>query len=214
MSDDVAVVEPEDVHAGAAGHEFDSVIGGGYISGQNNNKIGAVSAKQYGPKIIDRLRIIYILGIVLWIFILIFVIWGKGQRSTSDNLDLLELTILAMPIIVYLFSINNLKYIDPTTEDKFFAVNYLSIGLLVIVPLLTWSHDTFKKNDELFSLMLLAIILAVFSIIDVWVSPEWFVLLRHIRSMLQIASLSLIIYALYLLYMAGPYREDKAQGNK
>jgi hypothetical protein len=49
--------------------------------------------------------------------------------------------------------------------------------------------------------MILAIMLSMISLIDVWVEPKWLSIVKHIKSILQTASLALLIYALYMFYV-------------
>ncbi len=143
----------------------------------------------YPPGTVRILQFIYIAAIFLWIFlILIFKI------SLKDTIGLL---LLAVPIIIFLLSFVNVARITVETESKLFNVTYLSIGVFVIIPMVT--NEKFSTS-QIMKISTMAMILAVFSLLDVWVPPDWVTIIRHVRSILQISSLSLIVYALYLLF--------------
>lgn len=151
---------------------------------ENNEK-----ATPYPPGTIRILQFIYIISIFIWIFLVLIL-----KIPLNDTIGVL---LLAIPIIVFLLSFINVARITVETESKLFNVTYLSIGVFVIIPMVT--NEKFSTS-QIMKISTMAMILAVFSLLDVWVPPDWVTVIRHVRSILQILSLSLIIYALYLLF--------------
>lgn len=171
------------------------------MSDGNGNDPPPITETPYDRKTIRVLQVIYVLAIIIWIF-LIF-------KLKLHNTNYLGNLIASLPLIIFIVSLWNLEYLTVETENKLFVINYLSIGLIVFIPLLTWSHENFHISQRLIDIMILAITLAVLSLMDVWVKPKWISVTKHLRSILQVASLSLIIYALYDLYKGSPYPNKK-----
>ena len=181
------VVEPE------IGKSEDT--GGDNAGGKNKD-----GNNGYGRRKTFILEMIYIVAIVVWM-IVIFWIYSKQ----SERLDEISSLILSVPLVVYLISMVNVSRVEKGTEERYFAITYLMIGLLVVIPLLTWTHQNIKEYGKIAPLVIIAIILAILSVVDVWVPMKWIVIVKHVRSILQVAALTLIIYALYLLYVMIPY---------
>lgn len=142
----------------------------------------------YSDSTVRILQIIYAIAIFIWV-LLILVLPIRLNNVVGWLL-------LAVPIIIFLLSLINVRRVTVETEAKLFNLNYLSIGVFVIIPLIT--HDKFSDNT-IMKIATVAMILAVFSLLDVWVPPDWVTIINHLRSILQVASLSLIIYALYMV---------------
>ena len=144
--------------------------------------------------IIAQIRIVYILGIIAWLFIIVILRLYDG--------DTLGTVILLIPLIVFILGYYNADVVTPEVEKEMFTTNYLSVGLIVILPLLIWITDNHSKNKGKFiALVVLAIILTLLSMIDIWVSKRELSVYNHARSILQTLSIIVIIYALYIFYL-------------
>jgi hypothetical protein len=149
---------------------------------------------RYTPEKSLTIQITYIISVLAWIFL----IYITGLYETS----LLGLLILAIPIFVFGFGFVSARHLTVEVEESLFSANSLSIGLVILLPLLTELDKTYNKNKQLFTrAILIAIVLAMFSLLDVWVQPKYLSITRHIKSILQTMSLTLLIYALYSYYM-------------
>jgi hypothetical protein len=155
----------------------------------------------YDKKTVKILQVVYILAILIWIF-LIFKL-KLHHTNTWGNL------IVILPLLIYFIAFWNLDELTIETEGKVFALNYISVSLVVFIPILTWCHENFHIKQHLIDIMILAIVLAVLSLLDVWVTPKWISITRHLRSILQVASLTLIVYVLYELYKDSPHPPKK-----
>jgi hypothetical protein len=148
---------------------------------------------RYSPEKSLSIQITYIIGVLAWIFL----IYITGLYETN----LLGLLILAIPIFVFGFGFVSARHLTVELEECLFSANSLSIGLVILLPLLTELDKTYNKNKQLFTrAILIAIVLAMFSLLDVWVQPKYLSITKHVKSILQTASLTLLIYALYSYY--------------
>lgn len=141
----------------------------------------------------------YIIGIILWIIlVIVFCI-------SSVKVGILGYIILFIPIVIFAVGAFNSNKITYDVEDSVFNANYLSLGLLITIPLLAWVSKNYPGDRSwLISLAILAIVLSLFSMIDVWVTRRWMSVVKHCKSILQTMSLILIIYALYVYYLSKP----------
>lgn len=147
--------------------------------------------KFYGNRKIDWIFIIYIITIIGWGLI----IWYLKPTA--------GLFILFIPFIVFLISIFSLHHLSVSVENEMFAFDYLSTGLLVILPLLSCILNNYKGNrTQMVRVLLLAITFTILSLVDVWVPEKYLSMTKHIRSIFQTISLTLILYALYIYYDA------------
>ena len=144
--------------------------------------------------IVQQIRFAYVFGLIGWLAIVIML-----KLYDTDTVGMI---LLLIPFLVFLLGYYNANIVTPEVEKEMFTTNYLSVGLIVILPLLVWITDVQSKNKSKFiALLVLAIILTLLSMIDVWVSKREMSVYHHIRSMLQTLSIVIIIYALYIFYL-------------
>lgn len=151
--------------------------------------------KLFGRRKVQIIKIIYLIGIVLWTIL----IWYMKFYKTGK----LGYIILIIPLFVYLFGFINSNKITVEVEDSLFSANYLSVGLLIVVPLLSWVDSKEKENKNkvmVIESMLIAIVLSLLSLVDIWVSPKWLSTVKHIKSILQTAAVTLLVFSLYMFY--------------
>ncbi len=154
---------------------------------------------RYDPNVMTSIQAVYIIASILWVF-LIFVLdlWKD---------DLIVLLILLLPLIVYLINFISLGDFTCGMEDQMFRGNFLSFGFIVAVVLINWNsplghHD----KTEFFKILIVAFILLMVSLIDLWVDEEKMSIVKHIKTSLHTASLVLLALALYLYYI---YHRDQ-----
>jgi hypothetical protein len=149
--------------------------------------------KIHGKNKSNRIQITYILGLIVWLLIVVI--------FELYDTDLFGLLILSIPIFVFFISLINAPYLTVDTENTIYGFNYLPIGLSVVILIITLMNTHYEGNKEkVIVVTVLALMIAVFSAINIPVRPKWISLIRHIRSILQTYSLSLIIYGLYIYY--------------
>lgn len=153
--------------------------------------------KAYGQRKVRSIQSIYIVSAVLWLCLILVL---RLYRT-----DLPGYFILSIPLFVFAFGFVNSNGLSADVEEDMFKANYLSIGLLVVLPLLTWFNNDYKgsgeKRRQFMTLIIVALILTMLSLVDVWVPKKWVTLVKHVKSVLQTASLALIIFALYTYYI-------------
>lgn len=148
--------------------------------------------KPYGTKKKDVLFGIYLSAILLW---------GLLIAYLQPDTDFLGWIILIVPILVFLISTLSLDSLSVLVESNMFKFSSLSVGLLIILPLLTFITRDFKGDKRtMIQIVLLAITFGLLSMIDVWVAEKWISVVKHIKSIFQIVSLTLVLFALYLYY--------------
>lgn len=154
------------------------------------------------PQDIQVLQMIYIVAIIAWIYL----VWTFVLPWT----DVLGYLILAIPIFLFLLGYAFASVITEEVEENVFGGNYLAVGLLVILPLLTWvnrDHCTGCSSAHHFtSILVLALILTLASLIDVWLPPQWLFIMRHVHSILVTMALALLMYAFYEYSVRYPMR--------
>ena len=141
------------------------------------------------------IRLIYILAIILWIF-LIFVL-------SLYRTGWLGYLILSLPIIAFLIGFYNISSITEEVEVELFSSNYWSIGLMIVIPLLVWLDREYKGDKKWFSyIFVTAVIFSTLSLLDVWLPRDWLSINRHVSSILQTMSIVLLVFALYVFFAA------------
>lgn len=138
-----------------------------------------------------KIQLIYVIAIVLWI-ILIFIL-------DIHKSDWVGWIFLSIPIIVYSISFSYASGKEHDIADDMFGGDFLSFAFLTIVIIINWSKIT--RTSHFFKIILVSAALLMMSLIDVWVDKEKIIIIKIIKSILQTAALSLLIYALYLYYL-------------
>jgi uncharacterized membrane protein YkgB len=145
-----------------------------------------------------QIELVYIVAIVFWLFI---VTWFVLYET-----DGIGFIILAIPVVIFLTGYINSHVLSEEVEKENFQANYFAIGLLIIIPLLTWMNKEYTGDKRRFtSILVLAIIIVLLSLLDVWVSKEYLSVTKHVKSALQTIALTLFIYALYCYYLHNPH---------
>lgn len=145
---------------------------------------------KYTLEEIRRIRNVYLIGIMVWIFIA----WIICIPSTC-----IEVIILLVPVVLFFLDYINLPDIEQETEDAVFADNYLSISLLVVIPFFTNTMGSKPREPRILSIVIFAIGLLLLSILDIWVPRSYLGMVKHIKTMFQTSGLILVLFALYLL---------------
>jgi hypothetical protein len=144
------------------------------------------------------IRYVYIVGLIVWVGLVYYL----GMHHT----DYVGWIILSIPIWAFILGYVNTCVISGEVEAEVFQANYLSIGLLIVLPLLTWINREYNGDRRRFtSILVLAIIIIMLSMIDLWVPCEWLSVVKHGKSVLQTLALVLLIYALYMYYVSAPH---------
>lgn len=155
--------------------------------------------RRYDCNITFYIKIVYIVAVLIWIFL----IFGLGLWQD----DIFVMLILLLPPVVYLINFISLGKFSCCMEEEMFKSNFLSFAFLVAIILINWnspigSHD----KVEFFKILIVAFIFLMISLVDLWVPKKEMSIVKHIKTSLQTASLSLLALALYLYYI---YHRDR-----
>lgn len=148
----------------------------------------------YNCDIKTSIEYVYIIAAIAWVILTIVMgLWNHN--------DLIVWLIILLPLVV--FAINYLSLGDFTCkmEDQMFRGNFLSFGFLVAIILINWNspighHD----KTEFFKIIIVAFIFLMLSLVDLWVGEKRMPVVKHIKTSLHTASLTLLALALYLYY--------------
>lgn len=154
--------------------------------------------KYYTQEQVDMVQWVYIIALVAWIFIIcVFQLYDT---------DVIGWGILSIPLIVFFTGYSNADHLTIEVEHENFQANYFTIGLILIVPLLTWVKKEYKGDTQKFiRILVFSIIVILLSLLDVWVEKQYLTISKHAKSVLQTIAISTIIYALYSFYIDDPH---------
>lgn len=140
---------------------------------------------------------VHTVALVFWLFLIV------GMMLCSRNIA--GIFILFIPIIASVLGIINAPYLSEKVEKDLFTTNFLSLGIIVVIPLLAWvSKDDGVDSRRFATIGILAVILSLASYVDFWVPEEYIFLVIHIQGILRTFSIVLIIYALFSYYEIQP----------
>lgn len=147
----------------------------------------------YSIKNVSQIEAIYVISVFLWI-LLIFLLELMEP-------DIIICLFLIIPVIVYGINMVHVKDFPCNLEEQMFKGNFLSFGFLITIILLNWNSPIESQDkSKFFQLLVVAFILLMISLIDVWVDEERFAMVKHIKTSLNTAAVVLLALALYLYY--------------
>lgn len=166
----------------------------------NNNKTPGKSCDKYNCDIKMAIEYVYIIAAIGWV-ILTFVL-GLWYHE-----DLLVWLILLLPLVVFAINYLSLGDFSCKMEEQMFRGNFLSFGFLVAIILINWNSPLGHQDKiEFFKILIVAFILLMISLVDLWVGEKRMPVVKHIKTSLHTASLTLLALALYLYYT---YQRDQ-----
>ncbi len=148
--------------------------------------------KIYSLKTLRQIQILYIIATIGWI-LLIYI-------CKLYQIDAVGWIFLIAPLIVFGINFASTQYHTVELEGEMFHGNFLSFGFLITIILINWTKV--KNKQRLFKILMIALILIMFSLVDFWVGKQHLILSKHLRSILQTAALFLLAYALYYYYIS------------
>lgn len=154
--------------------------------------------KYYTNRVCNEIRLIYVIATVVWLILVFF--FGLIKP------DLVIIFFLLIPVIVYAINFISLSEKTCHVEDQMFHSNFLYFAFIVAIILFNWNKTlTGEQKSNLFAIVVLALILLMISMIDIWLQVEDMPIIKHIRTTLQTASLALLAVALYIFYIYFAY---------
>nr|QBK90674.1 MAG: hypothetical protein LCPAC104_01710 [Pithovirus LCPAC104] len=152
----------------------------------------------YSEDTIDKIQLFYIIAIILWIIMIIFL---------KIDIDLIAFLLFTIPIIVYLINFHNVEDCSVEVENEIFKGDFLSFAVFIVLIFMNWNKKS--RNVDVFKLLVIAVIFITLSLIDFWVPKNKIILVKHFRSILNTASLSILAIALYIYYREDINNKDK-----
>lgn len=140
-----------------------------------------------------RIQIMYIVASIVWIMVLYI-------GNFVQTYDIISILILSIPIIAFLINYNGCKTFSRELGSEIFRGNLLSFVFLIFIIFINW--EKVSDKNKFFRILVVALIFVMFSLIDLWMSPDNMELYRHIKTALQTAALSLLAFAIYRYYLS------------
>ena len=153
----------------------------------NNNECGT----KYTPEQISQLRGIYLAFVIFWLILIIYL-----QLYKEDSI---VLGLMCIPIILFIYTYSTLDQVEREIENQIFQANYLSISLLVVLPLFFNLTRATKFTGPL-KLVIIAIIFILLGLVDMWLPIKLVPFARHFKSCLETIGLLLLVIAVYMFY--------------
>jgi len=109
--------------------------------------------------------------------------------------------ILFLPLAAFFITFLYVEHVSVYVEESMLQSNYLSLGLILALPMLSWMLKEYNGNKKHFiTVIILALVLSLLTFVDIWVPENRISVYRHFRSSLQVMSVCLFIYALCAFY--------------
>lgn len=141
------------------------------------------------------IKLVYIFGMILWTITI--------SMLGLYNHDVICMSLIFVPYIIFLVSMLNVRFITKAEEVNYFSYDYLSVGLLIFLPLMSWMNLNNKSSHPMFiTIVIVALAFTMAAMIDIFIKPEYLSVMKHIRSILQTCAMILLIYAVYLYYVS------------
>ena len=147
--------------------------------------------RHYHHKKCQVLTGIYVLAALVWL--------AMGWWLQLFTSGFVGLFIALVPIVLFMVAIHNMHRLGEHIEERLFAANFLSVGLMVTIPLFAMLSRNYSGNKRQFLLIVLvAIVCALLSLVDVWLPGSYVSVTKHLGSILQVYSIFLLIFAIFL----------------
>ena len=147
------------------------------------------------PELLSEKKIYYIsttylIFIFLWILLVVLNNFHKSSVSF----------VLLIPIIIFSIGIFNASNFDVDLQKDVFQVTFISVGLLLSLPLLKLFSEK-NNNPQLNHVIFLAMISILLSYLHIWIPSEERHLCKIIQSCLETFAITLYIFALVIFFL-------------
>jgi len=130
------------------------------------------------------LRICYGIMLLVW---LVLIVWFKLYRLEASWL-------LWIPVGVFLVAMWNAPFLTYEVESEMSKVVYFPMIIVVGLALFSWMSKDYSGNGAIFGTgVLIAMVLVMISLLDVWTERRWVSVYKHGKSMLQTMSITIMI---------------------
>ena len=151
------------------------------------------NCKCYHKQTVKYVQAVYIIALFLWILgVLLLGIYEQ---------DIFIWLFIFLPPVVFLINLINLDSCSEKLEREMFKGNFLSFGFLITIILINWNSPLENQDkSKFFKLLVVAFILLMVSLVDIWVDIKYQSIVKHIKTALHTSALALLAIALYMYY--------------
>lgn len=133
------------------------------------------------------LQMFYIFVALFWVLLIAYFDLWREKLSF----------VLFLPLFAFFITFLCIENVSVYVEESMLQSNFLSLGLILALPMLSWMLKEYNGNKKhFFTVIILALVLSLLTFVDIWVPENRLTIYRHIRSSLQVMSVSLFIFAL------------------
>lgn len=142
------------------------------------------------PGVSTIIAVFYLCAVIIWFLL----VWALGIQLE----DMLDFAIFFLPLLVFAIAIGSLGHESLTREQEGYIIrtNYSSALTLLLSPILIWATTRVEDNGNFLVIVIVATGLVLITFYDFWVSSDWFSTIKHIRTIVQTFSITLMIFAL------------------
>jgi hypothetical protein len=154
---------------------------------------------RYSDEIIHQVQLLYVIGIVIWL-VLIFIL-------DLYLTDMIGATILLIPIVYLLISMLDFERCSPELESELFQYDILAYGVVIVTIFITFKYPEYSAF--FYKLIFAGILLVGLTMLDLWVPREELIIYKHIKTILEIFSVTIFIYIFYTFYYLAAKTDSK-----
>jgi hypothetical protein len=141
-----------------------------------------------------QLYVFYSCNILFWVVLVIFL--GLHRFGA------IGLIILSIPVFVFSLALMQIAVMSVELEGEIHKANFLSLGMIVALSLFGLLEKSYTGDKKQFSsVVLVAIVMSLLSLIHIWTAPIYIPLTRHFKSALQTMAATLLVFALYMYFV-------------
>jgi len=148
--------------------------------------------RKYHDKKVLYVRLLYLAALVIWFFI----VYSLKLYKT----DMIGFLILCIPLVLFVIVFAFTPYLCANVEAQLLRSNLLSVGLILVLGLLSALEKSYTGRAKLGPVMITAIILTLLSLLDIWLPINYLSLQKHFKSICQVLAITLLIFVLYRFY--------------
>lgn len=146
--------------------------------------------KKYSYNVKRYIQLVYVIMTIVWVLLIYFLrLYREGPIGWL---------IILVPFIVFGISYYNIGSQTTDIESEMFQGNFLSFAFLIVSILVNWKNS--PNVSAYYRILLVALLFLVFSLIDVWIKTNYLILFKHIRSIFQTISLTLLAFVFFMFY--------------
>ncbi len=138
-----------------------------------------------------QIQYIYIIAAIIWMIIAYCLYLYTG--------GIVVCLFLFIPLIVYGLNFYWLPQHTKDLPNLMFDADFLAIAFLIVTLIINW----YKLIDihNILPIIIVAIIILAFTLIDFWTPNKQFIIVQHIRSALETAAVVLLMIVAYKYYL-------------